>query len=443
MEIITAKPRAQRAAAVAALSSIMLAGLGLVAPSAGATLPAGAACTVVGRTAPSIGALPITLPPNATVLTGTPGDDVICLLGFGGVDIDNDGLFVTTGDVPPTALFALSGDDTVYGTPGIDIIFAGSGDDVVKGDAGNDLLFGEEGDDTLNGDGGVDQISGGSGFDTISGGAGNDDLFGDSDNDDIYGDDGSDFILGNEDQDNLYGGKGADEIHGNEDADFISGQAGNDLLLGGHGSDKIHGGMGQDLILGDSEELPASLNCDCSGIQPAPADGPEAYGYAWWIWSTDFNYWGIDESRIDAMDSIHGDGGDDFIDGEIGSDNIQGGEGDDTLWGGLGQDVVSGGQDDDDVHGDEGLWPATYPVTADPNEVAILALLGIIQGAPIPASTISYFKSLDKGDTLRGDEDSDTLDGGPGADSLDGGSEKDTCEPNAGGAVVVNCEVIL
>lgn len=325
---------------------------------------------------------------------------------------------------------------------GIDIILAGSGDDVVKGDAGNDLLFGEEGDDLLEGGGGIDLISGDDGNDTINGGTGNDDLFGDQDNDTINGDDGADYILGGTDQDELFGGKGADEIHGNEDADYISGASGNDLLLGGHGSDRIAGGNGADLILGDSEELPSALNCDCAGVTLV-TPGPEGFGYAWWIWSTDFNYWGIDESRIDAMDSIHGDDGDDFIDGEIGSDRISGDEGEDVLWGGLGMDTVSGGSEDDEVHGDEGLWPSTYPVAASPEEDALLDALGIVQGAPIPASIIDFYKSLDKGDTLRGDEDVDFLDGGPGADSLDGGTENDSCEANSGGAMVVNCEVVL
>ena len=210
MNFLTLHPRARQAAAVAAASGIILTGLAAIAPSAGASLPAGPGCTIVGRTAPSPGPLPF----PAVTIFGTPGDDTICLLGLGG-----------PGSFP---VFALGGDDTVWGTPGADFIFAGSGDDFAAGGQGNDR---------------------------IEGGSGNDDLFGEEGNDTIDGGAGADYISGGTDRDQLYGGKGVDVIHGDSEADYISGQDGADFLFGGEGSDTIHGGDGADMIMGDSEAL--------------------------------------------------------------------------------------------------------------------------------------------------------------------------------------------
>ncbi len=54
------------------------------------------------------------------------------------------------------------------------ILDGGTGDDTLNGSAGNDILLGGEGDDKLLGNGGRDVLIGGDGHDSLSGGAGDD-----------------------------------------------------------------------------------------------------------------------------------------------------------------------------------------------------------------------------------------------------------------------------
>ncbi|WP_211243404.1 calcium-binding protein [Chitiniphilus eburneus] len=67
------------------------------------------------------------------------------------------GEYLHVADVPTNRVFALGGDD---------IVFGGTGDDILDGGAGNDTLYGGEGDDLLNGGIGNDWLSGGVGRDT-------------------------------------------------------------------------------------------------------------------------------------------------------------------------------------------------------------------------------------------------------------------------------------
>jgi len=95
------------------------------------------------------------------------------------------------------------GDDTIYGSAGVDNI---------DGNNGNDTIYGRAGNDTLNGNNGNDVIYGGSGDDTISGNNGDDDLYGGS---------GNDTIIGGGDVDEIIGGYGADTL---------TAQGGNDVF---------------------------------------------------------------------------------------------------------------------------------------------------------------------------------------------------------------------
>ena len=53
-------------------------------------------------------------------------------------------------------------------------------------------------------------------------------------------------------------------------------------------------------------------------------------------------------------DEIHGEGGDDFIYGQVGNDVVFGEGQDDDIVGGYGNDWISGGTGDDGVIGDDG-----------------------------------------------------------------------------------------
>ncbi len=69
-----------------------------------------------------------------------------------------------------------SGNDTLTGTEGNDILIGGRGNDSLIGNAGNDTLIGGNGTDFLVGSAGNDLLDGGNGDDTLTGGLGTDTL---------------------------------------------------------------------------------------------------------------------------------------------------------------------------------------------------------------------------------------------------------------------------
>ena len=97
-----------------------------------------------------------------------------------------------TGERPGVTRTGTSGNDTLVGSPGDDVIRCGAGNDVAYGGGGNDL------------------IECGSGNDSVFGGPGNDRLFDESGNDRIEGGAGDDLLVGASGNDRLFGGPGAD-----------------------------------------------------------------------------------------------------------------------------------------------------------------------------------------------------------------------------------------
>lgn len=91
-----------------------------------------------------------------------------------------------------------------------------------------------------------------SGNDTLTGGAGIDILDGGSGHDRLVGLDGVDSLSGGSGNDTLAGGNGADLLDGDSGHDLMEGGAGTDLLIGGSGNDTQDGGAGNDRLTGDS-----------------------------------------------------------------------------------------------------------------------------------------------------------------------------------------------
>ena len=133
----------------------------------------------------------------------------------------------------PATIIA-TGQKTINGTPGADVIIGGPAGETINGRGGNDLICAGRGND---------RVSGGSGNDKIRGEAGNDRLSGGS---------GADLLLGSGGADVLRGGAGNDRAAGGDGTDRIDGGAGDDVLddqkLGGGGRDRILGGSGRDRI---------------------------------------------------------------------------------------------------------------------------------------------------------------------------------------------------
>ena len=135
------------------------------------------------------------LQPDAPVLTGTSGPDVI------------------EGD---------TGADVIDGLGGADTISGRRGDDSLSGGGGRDVVLGQGGFDTINGDGGADNLRGGGGADELFGGRGRDTLLGNGGRDALEGDGGRDQLIGGSGSDTLDGGRGADQLTGGGGRDFFA-----------------------------------------------------------------------------------------------------------------------------------------------------------------------------------------------------------------------------
>ncbi|WP_168797817.1 Calx-beta domain-containing protein [Aliishimia ponticola] len=261
------------------------------------------------------GPAPVVLGNTPDILQGTPGDDVVSLLG------GDDTFDALAGDdvIAPGA-----GDDNIDGGFGSDTIDysdalggvnvylqfsgknvgGGQGRDTFTsienliGSAFNDRLIGDSGDNIFTAGTGDDVVKGKGGDDTFYGNAGDDTLRGAEGVDIMYGHRDNDTLLGLEGDDFLYGGNGTDYLYGGFDSDYLDGGANDDFLRGNRGGDTIDGGGGDDDIRGGGNG-----------------------------------------------DVLNGGYGDDYILGEGGGDYISGGAGDDTLFGGFGGGVFDGQRD--------------------------------------------------------------------------------------------------
>jgi RTX calcium-binding nonapeptide repeat (4 copies) len=175
--------------------------------------------------------------PSALVLLGEEGDDV------------------------------LSGDGSLVGGPGRDVLQGGDGGDRLSGGGGDDVLQGGGGDDMLFGDGNTglfDEDASPGGDDVLDGGAGSDTVSYDDRKAGVHvdlaahgpaGEAGErdtltavERVIGGEGADVLVGDGAANELRGYAGDDAISGRAGDDVLDGGDGADTLHGGDGDDTL---------------------------------------------------------------------------------------------------------------------------------------------------------------------------------------------------
>lgn len=252
-----------------------------------------------------------------------------------GVLLVNGGAVRIQGGTPSVAnttliqVFGQGGNDTISldeanGALPRGNLFGGSGNDTLSGGSGADMLFGQVGNDTLLGRGGSDFLFGGSENDTLIGGDANDQVFGESGNDRMIWNPGDDTDLNegglNIDTVEVNGGNGAEEFtttangtrvrfdrlvpapfsldigtsenlvlnaNGGDDTFAatgnlaalikitVDGGAGNDRLLGSNGADLLLGGDGDDFLDGQQGNDVAFLGAGNDTFQWDPGDGSD------------------------------------------------------------------------------------------------------------------------------------------------------------------------
>jgi len=192
---------------------------------------------------------------------GTPEADTITVKRVGRelvVNVNNEEHRFVKQQVKGGILIkALGGNDKVVLSPNITgqvTIFGGAGNDLLVGSGGADWLYGGVGHDKLKGRAGSDLMFGGPGSDKLVAGAGGDSLAGGAGKDVLIGQAGADKLAGGNQTDKMFGGKGNDILKGGGGSDSIKGQGGDDVLYGGTGDDRLNGGPGNDLIDGDEGE---------------------------------------------------------------------------------------------------------------------------------------------------------------------------------------------
>ncbi|AIE75095.1 MULTISPECIES: S-layer family protein [unclassified Synechocystis] len=155
---------------------------------------------------------------------------------------------------------------------------------------GNDIYFGSGAANPIYALAGNDWLYGGLGKDTFYGGLGSDKLFGNFGNDLLNGDEGNDW---------LYGGLGNDILNGGLDDDKLLGDSGNDLLNGNEGNDWLYGGLGNDILNGglDGDVLIGGLGVDVFCFRFGESSLNEL------DFITDFTF-GIDKININSLSGV-------------------------------------------------------------------------------------------------------------------------------------------
>ncbi|MBT9316459.1 choice-of-anchor L domain-containing protein [Leptothoe spongobia] len=146
----------------------------------------------------------------------------------------------------------------------------------------------------------------------------------------ITGTQNADILIGGQQEDQLEGQAGNDQIFGHRGDDNLFGDAGSDLLVGNLGDDTLTGGSGNDILVDNYLDT---------------LDGLAQGG---------------------GQDLLRGGGGNDQLNSGDDDDRLFGNSGNDTLVGGTGSDRLNGGNGDDRLIGTEFAGIAMPPVDVAP-----------------------------------------------------------------------------
>jgi len=346
------------------------------------------------------------------ILIGNEGDDGL----FGG-DGD-DQLFGDTGNDTIDGgdgddyIVAGTGNDVVDGGLFNDEIFGEDGQDTINGGSGNDYLSGGGDNDILNGDDGNDFIIAGTGADVVDGGNGRDIIHGNGldaqtvsqilfDNPNvIYSQETGSFYqfvdnsvswnaartaansatlngvsghlvtITSAAENNIVYQLGVDN-----GADNSTGVGGNRIWLAG--TDEVadqqwvwSDGAESDIQFSQAANARNNFYENWGSGQPNNSGGAQTRATMWFNGGADDSTWddrndsdthdyviewdGGSFSDDNAVDTLSGGAGNDWIYGYGGNDILDGGENNDTVLGGLGDDTIIGGEGNDALIGQDG-----------------------------------------------------------------------------------------
>lgn len=274
---------------------------------------------------------------NFDSLVGWGGADLL----YGGVD--GDMLYGGAGD---DRLYGEDGDDWLDGGTGTDLIDGGAGNDTAlyganTGALSVDLALGQctfpgqpwpmetllsiESVETGSGN---DSVAGTSGINLIKTGEGDDTVFARGGNDVVAGEDGADLLRGGGGNDRILGGLGADRLYG---------EGGNDTLSGDGGQDRLDGGSGTDTVIYGDGARWDDPTADGHNITVDLARGKASFtGYDGKPWAYTETLVSIENATTGrSNDTLIGNGGANILDGGNGQNRILGGGGDDVIYGSI------------------------------------------------------------------------------------------------------------
>lgn len=254
-----------------------------------------------------------------------------------------------------------------------------------------------------------------------------DDITGTEDADILIGGGGPDSISGLGGDDVLRGLGGDDTLDGGDGDDVLGGVGGADSLLGGLGQDYLRGGEGDDFMDGGDGVDRAAFFDATAGVhvslllQGSAQDTGQGMDVL-------VNIEQLSGTRFD--DLLIGDGGDNWLWGDVSGADPGTGGGDDTLIGGGGDDLLEASTGNHKFNGGSGI----DTVSAFGNATDTLGGVTLdltVSSAQDTGQGVWLLKKVENlsgsifGDELTGDARANTLCGDTGDDTLSGGARAD------------------
>ena len=376
-------------------------------------------------------------------IDGGSGVDTLVMVATGGasaVDLSvSAGSDQTAGDTVVVRSFenvdasSLTAAINVIGSTSANTISTGSGNDTIDGNGGADIITADAGDDNVAYWGSETSIDGGTGTNTLVLRVAGTINLGNSDqtsgdvanvvnfqNVDASGLVVGASIVGSSGVNILTGGAGGDFFDGAGGADVINGGGGNDTVVYRGGEVSIDGGSGGDTLVLAALGGITSINFAVSaGSDQTVGDSVNVT-----------NFESLDASVATTAISVIGTAGGNYIITGSGNDTIDGGGGGDTISAGAGDDTVYYYGSESAINGDGGVNTLVM-------RAATTVSLGNADQTTGDLTTVSNFQNVDgsavtTGMSISGTAGANVITGGSGNDFIDGGGGADVIAAGGG-----------